>query len=280
MTLPPALENSIVTSVKQALAEDIGDGDITAHLVDKNTKAKAAIIARQDAVLCGRPWASEVFSRLNPEIEQNWHLNDGQDISAGQVICEFNGAARDLLTGERTALNFLQTLSGTATRTRQYVNAVSGTDARILDTRKTIPGLRLAQKYAVKCGGGENHRTGLYDGVLIKENHIAACGSLDRAIADALSVKKDILVEMEVETLEQLRIAIDAGVKRVLLDNMSIEQLGKAVAMAEKRVLLEASGGITLDNVESIAQTGVDYISIGDITKNIDAVDLSMRFDY
>lgn len=284
MTLPPALETSIVTSVTQALAEDIGDGDITAHLIDKNTRAKAAIIARQDAILCGRPWASEVFSQLNPNIEQSWHLADGQNIAAEQIICEFNGPAQELLTGERTALNFLQTLSGTATRTHEYVNAVAGTGAKILDTRKTIPGLRLAQKYAVKCGGGENHRTGLYDGVLIKENHIAASGSLEKAVADALSVKRDILVEMEVETLEQLKIAIDAGVKRILLDNMTIDQLAEAVSLANKladnKVLLEASGGITLENIRAIAETGVDYISVGDITKNIEAVDLSMRFDY
>ncbi|WP_455376553.1 carboxylating nicotinate-nucleotide diphosphorylase [Kaarinaea lacus] len=279
MTLPPVLANSIVESVKQALQEDVGSGDLTAQFVDETTTANASIISRESAVFCGRPWASEVFSQLSDKITQNWKVQDGDEIQTGQIIGEFSGPSRPLLTGERTALNFLQTLSGTATRTRLYVNAIKGTHAEILDTRKTVPGLRLAQKYAVKCGGGHNHRIGLYDGILIKENHIEACGSLEKAIADALSVKGDILVEMEVETLDQLRNAIDAGVKRILLDNMDLETLREAVVIADKKAVLEASGGITLDNIRSIADTGVDYISVGDITKNINAIDLSMRFD-
>ena len=279
MTLPPVLANSIVESVKQALQEDVGSGDLTARLVDETTTANATIISRESAVFCGRPWASEVFSQLSDKITQDWKVQDGDEVKAGQIICEFNGPSRPLLTGERTALNFLQTLSGTATRTRLYVNAIKGTHTEILDTRKTVPGLRLAQKYAVKCGGGHNHRIGLYDGILIKENHIEACGSLEKAISEALSVKGDILVEMEVETLDQLRSAIDAGVQRILLDNMDLETLRQAVVIADKKAVLEASGGITLDNIRSIADTGVDYISVGDITKNINAIDLSMRFD-
>lgn len=280
MTLAPVLVNSIVESVKNALQEDIGSGDLTAQLINESTTANASIISRESAVFCGQPWSSEVFSQLSTDISLTWKVQDGDNIQSGQVICELSGPSRPLLTGERTALNFLQTLSGTATRTRQYVDAIKGTQARILDTRKTVPGLRLAQKYAVQCGGGQNHRIGLYDGILIKENHIEACGSLQQAIAEALTVKKDILVEMEVETLDQLRNAIGAGIKRILLDNMNLEELRQAVVITDKRALLEASGGITLDNVRSIAETGVDYISIGDITKNVDAIDLSMRFDY
>ena len=279
MTLPPVLANSIVESVRQALQEDIGSGDLTALLIDESTKASATIISREPAVLCGRPWASEVFSQLSGDIKQDWKAGDGDNIQAGQVICKLSGPSRPLLTGERTALNFLQTLSATATRTRKYVDAIKGTHAKILDTRKTIPGLRLAQKYAVKCGGGHNHRFGLYDAILVKENHIEACGSLEQAISDALSVKDGIPVEMEIETLDQLRSAIDAGVQRILLDNMSLEELRQAVAIADKKALLEASGGITIDNIRAIAETGVDFISVGDITKNISAVDLSLRFD-
>jgi len=280
MTISPVLSNSIVESVKLALKEDIGSGDLTAQLITVDGKVNAKIISRQTAILCGRPWASEVFRQLDPAIKQTWFFEDGDTLHPEQVICEIQGSSSPILTGERTALNFLQMLSGTATLTHQFVDAIKGTGAKILDTRKTIPGLRLAQKYAVKCGGGENHRTGLFDGVLVKENHIAASGSLEHAIQQALSVGAGVMVEVEVETLEQLQQAIDAGVKRVLLDNMSLAELEKAVKIANKRVLLEASGGVTLQNVRVIAQTGVDYISVGGITKNIDAIDLSMRFDY
>jgi len=280
MTMSSVLEHSIVESVKQALQEDVGSGDLTAQLIDENSTTAAAIMAREDAVLCGSAWVNEVFSQLSADIRLNWKAQDGDKIHAEQIICELSGPSRAILTGERAALNFLQTLSATATRTHHYVDAIKGTRAKILDTRKTIPGLRLAQKYAVKCGGGENHRMGLFDGILIKENHIEACGSLEKAIADALSVKKDILVEMEVESLDQLTRAVNAGVKRILLDNMSLDELRQAVEITNKKAVLEASGGVTLENVRAIAETGVDYISIGDITKNIDAIDLSMRFDY
>ena len=274
------LENSIVASVKQALQEDIGSGDLTAQLINEDSSTNAAIISRENAVLCGCAWVNEVFSQLSTNIRVQWKAQDGDLISAGQIICEITGPSRQILSGERVALNFLQTLSGTATSTRQFVDAIRGTGAKILDTRKTVPGLRLAQKYAVTCGGGENHRIGLYDGILIKENHIQACGSLEKAIEDALTVKKDVLVEMEVESLDQLQRAVDAGIKRILLDNMVVAQLREAVVIAGGRAQLEASGGITLENVRAVAETGVDYISIGSITKNVVAIDLSMRFDY
>lgn len=279
MTSPSVLQNSIVQSVKQALEEDIGSGDLTASLINEETYASGSIIAREAAVFCGRAWATEVFLQLDTAVKIEWHVEDGDDIKPDHKICDIKGPARSILSGERTALNFLQTLSGTATQTRRYIDAIKGTHTKILDTRKTLPGLRLAQKYAVKCGGGENHRLGLYDGILIKENHIEACGSLENAIAKALSVNADGLNEMEVETLEQLRVAVNSGIKRVLLDNMSLEQLRQAVAIADKKIALEASGGVTLENVRAIAETGVDYISIGDITKNIHAIDLSLRFD-
>ena len=279
MTLSPVLANSIVESVKQALQEDIGSGDLTALLIDESALASASIITREPAVFCGRPWASEVFSQLSEKISLDWKVQDGDDIQAGQIVCKLSGPSRPLLTGERTALNFLQTLSATATRTRQYVDAIKGTSAKILDTRKTIPGLRLAQKYAVQCGGGHNHRIGLYDGILIKENHIEASGSIEQAISEAFSLKTNVTVEVEVETLDQLRSAIESGAKRILLDNMGLEELNQAVVIANKKAILEASGGVLLDNIRAVAETGVDYISIGDITKNIDAIDLSMRFD-
>lgn len=279
MTLSPVLRDSIVESVKRALKEDIGDGDLTAQLIKQDSLSSASIIAREPAVFCGRPWVTEVFAQLDSTIKIDWHVDDAGDLTPGQVVCKLSGPSRPILSGERTALNFLQTLSGTASLARLYVDAIKGTSARILDTRKTIPGLRLAQKYAVKCGGGENHRIGLYDGILIKENHIEACGSLENAITKALSVNSDGLIEMEVETLKQLQVALESGVKRVLLDNMSLDELRQAVEITDKSVELEASGGITLDNVRAIAETGVDYISIGDITKNIRAIDLSLRFD-
>ena len=279
MTLSPVLRDSIVESVKRALKEDIGGGDLTAQLIKQDSLSSASIIAREPAVFCGRPWATEVFAQLDSTVKIDWHVDDGGDLAPGQLVCKLSGPSRPILSGERTALNFLQTLSGTASLARLYVDAIKGTSARILDTRKTIPGLRLAQKYAVRCGGGENHRIGLYDGILIKENHIEACGSLENAITKALSVNSDGLIEMEVETLKQLQVALESGVKRVLLDNMSLDELRQAVEIADKSVELEASGGITLDNVRAIAETGVDYISIGDMTKNIRAIDLSLRFD-
>ena len=273
----PAKE--ITDSVARALAEDIGSGDITAGLIPEKTTAQAAVISRESAVLCGRPWFDEVFRQLDARVQIVWHAQDGDRIHPDQTLCELRGLARALLTGERTALNFLQTLSGTATQTRAYVDAVRGTRATILDTRKTIPGLRTAQKYAVTCGGGQNHRMGLYDAVLIKENHIAAAGSVPAALAQArAAVASEVLAEIEVETMDQLRAALSAGATRILLDNFDLEQLNHAVREAAGRAKLEASGGITLDNICAIAQTGVDFISVGSLTKHIHAIDLSMRF--
>lgn len=273
-------DTGIIDSVHTALHEDIGSGDITSLLIDEAKISRARIISRQAAVICGIQWVEEVFQQLDKRVKLSWHVKDGDKTSTDQVICELEGPARALLAGERTALNFLQTLSGTATRTRRYVEAVQGTSAKILDTRKTIPGLRHAQKYAVRCGGGVNHRMGLYDAILIKENHIEAAGSLENAIARSQQIRADVMVEVEVETLDQLQRALSAGAKRVLLDNMSLAQLKEAVAICQGRAELEASGGVNLDTVRSIAGTGVNYISVGDLTKDIEAVDLSMRFEH
>ncbi len=274
----PALPADIVETVRRALAEDIGDGDLTARLVPENRIAGAHVLTRQDAVLCGTAWFDEVFHQLDAPVRISWETRDGEAIHAGQTLCHLQGPARALLTGERTALNFLQTLSGVATCARAYVDAVHGTRAVILDTRKTVPGLRLAQKYAVRCGGGQNHRLGLYDGILIKENHIAAAGSITAAL-HAVRATPDVLIEIEVENLDQLREALAAGAKRILLDNFDLEELRAAVKETRGRAQLEVSGGVTLANVRTLAETGVDLISIGDLTKNITAVDLSLRFE-
>jgi len=271
-------DTGIIDSVRAALHEDIGSGDITSLLIDEAKISRATIISRQDAVICGIQWANEVFQQLDKRVKLTWHILDGDKVNADTRLCEMEGPARALLAGERTALNFLQTLSGTATRTRRYVDAVQGTAAKILDTRKTIPGLRQAQKYAVRCGGGVNHRMGLYDAILIKENHIEAAGSLENAIARSQKVRNNVMIEVEVETLDQLERALEAGARRVLLDNMSLAQLSEAVAICQGRAELEASGGVNLDTVRSIAETGVNFISVGDLTKDIEAVDLSMRF--
>ena len=274
LTVPP----DVADTVRRALAEDIGGGDLTARLIPENRVVRGQVLTRQDAVLCGTAWFDEVFRQL--DARATWKAQDGEAIRAGQTLCQIEGPARAILTGERTALNFLQTLSGVATRTRSYVDAIRGTHAVILDTRKTVPGLRLAQKYAVRCGGGQNHRLGLYDGILIKENHIAAAGS----IAAALKAAKDaaapgLLVEVEVENLQQLQEALAAGAGRILLDNFDLEGLRAAVMVTRKRAQLEVSGGVTLTNVRAIAETGVDFISAGDLTKNLTAVDLSLRFE-
>lgn len=275
-----ALPNDIKASVRRALAEDIGSGDLTAQLISTEAQTQAQIITREDAVFCGAAWCDEVFRQIDKHIQLAWRAKDGTAIQAGQTLCTLQGPARGLLTGERTALNFLQLLSGVATRTQQYIAAVRGTKTIILDTRKTIPGLRLAQKYAVVCGGGQNHRLGLYDAVLIKENHIAAAGSISAALRETqVLAPKNIRVEIEVENLNQLEEALNAGARHLLLDNFNLETLNAAVAMVRGRAKLEASGGVTLENIRCIAETGVDYISIGDLTKNIKAVDLSMRFD-
>lgn len=277
------LETAIKNNVNQALIEDIGTGDLTALLIPAREIATASVISRENAVLCGTKWFEACFWHLAPEIELCWLAQDGMAINAGQELCRITGNARILLTAERPALNFLQLLSAVATQTRYYMEAVSGTGAKIVDTRKTLPGLRLAQKYAVKCGGGTNHRLGLYDGILIKENHIIAAGSIGRALHAAEEVAPPgVFIQIEVETLDDLRNALDAGAKMILLDNFDLDGLREAVALnaqlTNKKTVLEASGGITLENVRAVAETGVDRISVGSLTKDINAVDLSMRF--
>jgi nicotinate-nucleotide pyrophosphorylase (carboxylating) len=280
MDKTPALPSRalIEADVQRALAEDIGTGDLTAQLVP-DVGAHAELFTREDAVLCGTAWVDELFHQLDTRVNVTWLKRDGERIAAGNVIARLDGPARTLLTGERAALNFLQTLSGTATLTARYVEALRGTRSKVLDTRKTIPGLRRAQKYAVTCGGGLNHRLGLFDAVLIKENHIAAAGSVTAALAQARAVPAtDFSIEIEVENLDQLREAISAGATRILLDNFDLERLADAVRETAGRAALEASGGITLDNIRAIAETGVDFISVGSLTKHLRAIDLSLRF--
>jgi nicotinate-nucleotide pyrophosphorylase (carboxylating) len=276
----PALPADLSRDIDRALAEDLGGGDLSAALVPADRAARATIVCREAAVLCGRAWAEQVFHRLSPETELHWTCDDGDPIAPGQVLCSLNGPARALLSGERTALNFLQTLSGTASRARRFVDAVRGTGTAILDTRKTLPGLRNAQKYAAACGGCRNHRHGLYDGVLIKENHIAACGSITAAV-QAARLRSPLLtrIEVEVESLGQIPEAVAAGADLLLLDNLSPADLSKAVARCRGKVLTEASGNVTLETIRAAAETGVDFISVGAITKHLCAVDLSMRFE-
>lgn len=276
--LPSVPTAEISANVRSALAEDIGGGDLTAAFISAERMATAEVITREDAVLCGRAWFDEVFRQLDPAIRADWQVRDGEAIRASQLLCRLTGPARAILSGERTALNFLQTLSGTATTTRRYVEAVRGTKTAILDTRKTLPGLRRAQKYAVACGGGQNHRLGLYDAILIKENHIAAAGSVTAALAQAhATVAVDVPVEIEVENLAQLREALAAGATRLLLDNFDLAGLRAAVRATDGRAALEASGGVTLDNIRAIADTGVGFVSVGGLTKHVRAVDLSLR---
>jgi len=267
--------------VSRALREDIGSGDVTADLIAAAAPAQARVLCREAAVICGAPWFDETFRQLDPAVRVDWHCAEGAGAPANSILCELAGPVRAILTGERTALNFLQLLSATATITQRYVEAILGTRCRILDTRKTIPGLRSAQKYAVRCGGGSNHRMGLYDMVLIKENHIAAAGSIGAAVSAARGRVPALQVEVEVENIAQLRQALDARADLVMLDNFELESLRSAVALNrahERPALLECSGGVTLERIAAIAATGVDYISVGSLTKNIDAVDLSMRF--
>ena len=274
------LASAIESNVATALAEDIGSGDRTAQLIAATAGATASVICRSDAVICGAPWFDACFRKLDPKSEIDWLIREGDRIRAGQKLCAVRGAARALLTAERTALNFLQLLSAVATATRCYVDAVAGTKAKIVDTRKTLPGLRIAEKYAVRVGGGINHRGGLYDAMLIKENHILAAGSIAAALREAArNAPPGVWIQIEVETLDQLREALAAGATMILLDNMPLEQIREAVTITAGRAELEASGGITLENVRAIAQTGVDRISIGSLTKDIKAVDLSMRFE-
>ncbi len=274
------LPTDIKEIVRQALAEDIGTGDLTAKLIPGSKQANAHVITRDDAILCGTAWFDEVFRQLDSTITIEWHAKDSDSIQSGQTICEVRGPARSILSGERMALNFLQLLSGTATQTRRYVDAVNGAQAKILDTRKTLPTLRNAQKYAVTCGGGYNHRMGLYDGILIKENHIVAAGSITQAAQQAkATAPAGMMIEVEVEDLAGIKEALAVGTERLLLDNFDLETLRIAVAETRGRAKVEASGGITLENVRAVAETGVDYISIGGLTKDVIAVDYSMRFD-
>jgi len=267
----------IESNVRRALAEDIGTGDITAQLIPAERLAHASVITRERAVISGSAWVDGVFRQLDPRVAVHWQVVDGEQVEAGRVLFQLEGPARALLSGERTALNFLQTLSGVATRCRHYADLVEGTGVRLLDTRKTLPGLRLAQKYAVTCGGCHNHRIGLYDAFLIKENHIAACGGIAEAIAAAHRIAPGKPVEVEVESLGELEQALAAGVDIVMLDELSLEDMRTAVAINAGRAKLEASGGISDETLRSIAETGVDYISIGALTKHVQAIDLSMR---
>lgn len=277
MAVPSA--QYIREQVRQALAEDIGSGDLTAGLIPASEKASATVICRQQAVVAGQKWVDEVFNQIDPDISSKWHCKDGETVDAGSLLFEVTGNARHLLTAERTALNFLQTLSGVATLTNLYVQAVKGTGVNILDTRKTIPGLRMAQKYAVTCGGGVNHRIGLFDAVLIKENHINAAGSIEQALKQAIKmIQPGTNIEIEVESLHELKLALSAGATHLLLDNFSLQDLRQAVAIAGDKVRLEASGNVNLQTVRSIAETGVTDISVGELTKNVSAIDLSMRF--
>jgi nicotinate-nucleotide pyrophosphorylase (carboxylating) len=268
----------IDATVRVALDEDIGAGDLTAGLLS-DEQASAKLICRDNAILSGRPWFERCFHLLDASVSINWLLDEGAQIQSNDVVCQIQGSARTILTAERTALNFLQTLSAVATTTKSYVDAVRGTDCKILDTRKTLPGLRKAEKYAVSCGGGHNHRIGLYDAILIKENHIHAAGSVCLALELARkSVEDDVMIEIEVESLDQLSQAIECGAKRVLLDNFSLGALPEAVKMAGKSVETEVSGNITLDNIKSVAVCGVNYVSIGALTKNVQAIDFSLLF--
>jgi nicotinate-nucleotide pyrophosphorylase (carboxylating) len=274
--LPP--DDLIHKQVRLALEEDIGSGDRTAALIPESANSSVQIICRQSAVLCGSAWFDEAFRQLDSGIELQWAVADGDRVAPETVVCRLQGNTRALLTAERTALNYLQTLSGTATLARAYADAVEGTGVRILDTRKTLPGLRLQQKYAVACGGCDNHRIGLYDAVLIKENHILAAGSVTAAVEAAHAQAPDLETEIEVESLVEMEEAINAGARRILLDNFSPEQLREAVKINAKRARLEASGGVSLERIRAIAETGVDDISVGGLTKDVTAVDLSMRF--
>jgi nicotinate-nucleotide pyrophosphorylase (carboxylating) len=281
LQLPPAAE--IERNVDGALAEDVAGGDLTAQLIPAGQPGTATVISREEATLCGTAWFEAAFRKVDPACRITWHAQDGDRIQPNQLLCDIAGPARALLTAERTGLNFLQLLSGVATRTRRFVDTVAGTRARIVDTRKTLPGLRLAQKYAVTCGGGDNHRIGLYDAILIKENHILAAGGIAQAMAAAKAVAAAATVpckfiQVEVENLEELRQALAAGATMVLLDNMSLADMTAASRLAAGQAVLEASGGVSLETVRAIAETGVDRISIGGLTKDVQALDLSMRF--
>jgi nicotinate-nucleotide pyrophosphorylase (carboxylating) len=272
---PP--QQTVQANVSAALAEDVGDGDITAALISADSQASARVITREDGVLCGQAWVNEVFAQLDPAVQVQWQARDGQDIAAGDSLFTLQGPARSLLTGERSALNFLQLLSGIATTCQRYAQLVEGTGVKLLDTRKTLPGLRMAQKYAVACGGCYNHRIGLFDAFLIKENHIQACGGIAAAVNTARTQAPGKPVEVEVETMDELRQALEAACDRVMLDNFSLPQMREAVALTAGRLELEASGNVNESTLRPIAETGVDFISIGALTKDCKSLDLSMR---
>ncbi|MCB5206009.1 carboxylating nicotinate-nucleotide diphosphorylase [Methylovorus mays] len=278
LRLPTDLQSAIQRNLEAAIAEDIAGGDLTASLVPADQHAHATLISREPAIVCGIPWVEACFARLAPQARLEWQISEGAEVTAGQTLCIITGNARQILTAERCALNFLQTLSATATATARYVRAVQGTKARILDTRKTLPGLRMAQKYAVTVGGGMNQRMGLYDGILIKENHIAAAGSIAAVMDAATKLNTNASLQIEVESLEQLEEALRAGAKLILLDNFNLDGMRNAVALNAGRAILEASGGVELETVRAIAETGVDRISIGSLTKHVHAIDLSLRF--
>jgi len=285
-------DEQLSAQVKQAIDEDVLTGDITASLISNEEVVIADLFSRELAILCGQDWVNQTFQQIDPNVKINWQVNDGEEIRPDQIVCTFTGSAQSILTAERTAINFLQTLSGTASVTRQYVDSINKTEAQILDTRKTIPGLRLAQKYAVSCGGGMNHRIGLYDMILIKENHIKAAGSVEQALTLAKNkitnemIYNTIPIEIEVETLQELHDALNAGAKRILLDNMSNDTLIEAVKINDSFTIeddteaakLEASGNVSLETIKEIAETGVDFVSIGGITKHLKAIDFSLRF--
>jgi nicotinate-nucleotide pyrophosphorylase (carboxylating) len=271
------LTAEIEANVRRALSEDIGSGDITAQLIPEQRLAHATVITREAAVVCGTAWVDAVFRQLEPRVTVHWEVRDGERVATNQALFHLEGPARALLSGERSALNFLQTLSAVATRCQHYADLVQGTAVKLLDTRKTLPGLRLAQKYAVTCGGCHNHRIGLYDAFLIKENHIAACGSIAAAVQAAHQIAPGKPVEVEVESLEELREALDAGADIIMLDELSLDDMRQAVVITQGRAKLEASGGVNESTLRTIAETGVDYVSIGTLTKDVKAVDLSMR---
>jgi nicotinate-nucleotide pyrophosphorylase (carboxylating) len=273
------LTSAIEENIAAALREDIGSGDLTAKLIPAQETARATVISRETAVLCGTAWFEGCFKKLDDKTSVRWFARDGDTVAPNQILCEICGNARAMLSAERPALNFLQTLSATATNARRYADAIAGTGALIMDTRKTLPGLRLAQKYAVKTGGGANQRTGLFDGILIKENHIVAAGGIPQALEQAAKiVPPGVSIQIEVESLKELRQALDAGAKMILLDNFTLKRLREAVGLTAGRAMLEASGGITLKNARAVAETGVNRISIGALTKDVKAADLSMRF--
>ncbi len=278
MNLQPPPGHVIARQVADALSEDVGGGDLTAALLSADVVSRASVICREAATICGAPWFNEVFRQLDPAIRVSWSVSEGDRVAPDSLLCTLEGSSRALLTGERTALNYLQTLSATATEAARYAAAVAGTGATVLDTRKTIPGLRLQQKYAVAHGGCDNHRVGLHDAILIKENHIAAAGSISQALKRALALNAGVSVEIEVESLAELEEALAAGATRVLLDNFDNAQLRQAVKLTAGRARLEASGNVDLDTIREMAETGVDDISVGALTKHVRAVDLSMRF--